>query len=345
MMGAMTPAEQLADLAQKRGFLTAWAPVQLPEAVQQRYRAWIAGGSHATMGYLADRVEERLKPVGRFGWARSVLVLAAAHAYPQPQPPVGGIRLGRVARYAWVGDYHRLIRPHLSALEQEAHQLGLEARGYVDHGPLSERSYAVLGGLGWIGRNAMFMRMGQGSYLTLAVLLCSAEPPELPGNYPGRCGSCTRCVTACPTQALPGDGRLEAARCISYYTLEHRGLIPEVWWPAIGDWLLGCDICQEVCPWNRRTREFWSGFAVRPELAYPDLESFFALSGKAFARQYQDTVFARPGRNLLARNALIVLANSANADYLPLIRAAQRDPNPLVQATALVAERRLWQLS
>lgn len=337
----MTPAEQLAHQARERGLLTAWAPLQLPPAVQSRYRSWIATGANAGMGYLAQQMEERLNPARRFGWARSVLVLAAAHAYPAPAPPSGGVRLGRVARYAWVGDYHRLLRPHLVALEATAQQLGLQARGYVDHGPLSERSYGVLGGLGWIGRNAMFMRMTEGSFLTLAVLLCSAEIPEPPQLHPGRCGTCTRCVAACPTQALPGDGSLDAARCISYYTLEHRGPVPEAFWPAIGDWLLGCDICQEVCPWNRRNRQFWADFTVRPELAHPDLEQFFSLSGRAFAREYHDTVFARPGRTLLARNALIVLANSKKSEYLDLIRHARHDVSPLVRSTAEMAERRL----
>ncbi|HEU4741382.1 MAG TPA: tRNA epoxyqueuosine(34) reductase QueG [Meiothermus sp.] len=329
--------------AHERGFLTAWAPVDLPEVARSRYRSWLAEGNQAGMSYLETRLEDRLEPTRRFGWARSVLVLAASHAYPDPGIPGGGVRIGRVARYAWVRDYHGLVRPHLEALEALAGHLGLEAKGYVDHGPLSERSYGVLGGLGWIGKNAMLLRMGEtGSYLTLAVLLTSLPLEDSPKErYPNRCGRCMRCFTACPTNALPGDGTLDARRCISYWTIEHRGLIPPELWLGMGDWILGCDICQQVCPWNRKAREFWRGFAPEPQLAHPDIRDFFVLSSHALARKYADTVFLRPGRTRLARNALIVLANARDEQYLPLVRRAGQDVNPLVRATAAHALVRL----
>ena len=333
-------AEILRQAAQERGFLTAWAGLDLPQETQQRYRDWLAEGKQAEMAYLSQNLETRLKPSQRFGWARSVLVLAAPHAYPPPPMPPGGLRLGRVARYAWVRDYHRLIQPHLEALEHLAQRLSLQAKGYVDTGPLSERSYAALGGLGWIGRNAMLMRMGEGTYLTLAVLLTSLEPPPSE-PYPNRCGRCTRCVAHCPTQALLGDGTLDSRRCISYWTIEHRGPIPGELWAGIGDWLFGCDICQEVCPWNRKARSFWQDFVPEPELAFPNLEDFFYLSSKAFERKYAGTVFLRPGRTRMARNALVVLANLGNPDYLPLVRRGAQDVNPVVRATAAQALARL----
>ncbi|MCL6525664.1 MAG: tRNA epoxyqueuosine(34) reductase QueG [Thermaceae bacterium] len=316
--------------AQQRGFLAEWAPLGLPEEAQRRYRAWLEAGNHASMDYLLPST--RLEPAQRFAWARSVLVLAAPQAYPDPGPPEGGVRLGRVARYAWVRDYHVLLEPYLRELEDCAAKLGVQAKGYVDTGPFSERSYAVLSGLGWVGRNAMLMRMGEGAYLSLALLLTSLEPPEPAPSYPNRCGRCTRCLTACPTGALLGDGTLDARRCISYWTIEHRGLIPAPLWPLIGDWLFGCDLCQEVCPWNRKPQVFWSGFRPEPELAHPDLEEFFSLSSRAFARRYERTVFLRPGRNRMARNALIVLAN--RQEHLPLVRRAAGDVNPVVRATA-----------
>ncbi|RMH53750.1 MAG: epoxyqueuosine reductase, partial [Deinococcus-Thermus bacterium] len=165
---AVDPVAVLTQAAQERGFLTAWAGLELPEVAQARYRAWLAQGHQAGMGYLLEQAPTRLEPARRFGWAKSVLVLAAPHAYPPPPRPAGGLRLGRVARYAWVRDYHLLLRPHLEALQALAHRLGLEARAYVDTGPLSERGYAVKGGLGWVGRSAMLLRMGEGSHLTLA---------------------------------------------------------------------------------------------------------------------------------------------------------------------------------
>lgn len=333
-------AEILRQAVQERGFLTAWAGLDLPQETQQRYRDWLAEGKQAEMAYLSQNLETRLNPSQRFGWARSVLVLAAPHAYPPPPKPPGGLRLGRVARYAWVRDYHRLIQPHLEALEHLAQRLGLQAKGYVDTGPLSERSYAALGGLGWIGRNAMLMRTVEGTYLTLALLLTSLEPPPSE-PYPNRCGRCTRCVAHCPTQALLGDGTLDSRRCISYWTIEHRGPIPGELWAGIGDWLFGCDICLEVCPWNRKARSFWQDFVPEAELAYPNLEDFFYLSSKAFERKYAGTVFLRPGRTRMARNALVVLANLGNPDYLPLVRWGAQDVNPVVRATAAQALARL----
>jgi epoxyqueuosine reductase len=333
--------EILTQTAQELGFLTAWAGVDLPLDTQQRYRDWIAQGKQAEMAYLARRLDTRLTPSGRFEWAKSVLVLAAPHAYPPPERPPDGIRLGRVARYAWVRDYHQLFEPHLHELERLARSLGLQAKGYVDTGPLSERSHAVLGGLGWIGRNAMLMRMGEGTYLTLAVLLTSAPLPPTAASYPNRCGSCSRCIGGCPTGALLGDGTLDSRLCISYWTIEHRGLVPPSLWAGIGAWLFGCDVCQEVCPWNRKARSFWQGFAPEPELAYPNLEDFFQLSSRAFERKYAGTVFRRPGRTRMARNALVVLANLGNPDYLPLVRQGAHDTNPIVRATAAEALGRL----
>lgn len=319
----------LTQEAEERGFLTAWASVSLPEHIKTQYQDWLADGKNASMDYLAG--DARTEPTSRFPWARSVLVLAAPHAYPDPGVPEGGIRLGRVAKYAWVRDYHRLMGPHLEGLERVATKLGVQAKGYVDTGPLSERSYGVLGGLGWIGRNAMLMRMGEGTHLTLAVMLTGLEPPET-SSYPNRCGRCTRCVTACPTNALLGDGTLDSRRCISYWTIEHRGLIPAEMWPSVGGWLFGCDICQEVCPWNRKAQAFWSGFSPEPELAHPNLEDFFNLSGHAFDRHYENTVFLRPGRTRMARNALMVLAN--RGEHLSLVKKAAQDVNPIVRATA-----------
>jgi len=336
--------ELLTQAAQERGFLTAWAALELPQETQQRYRDWLAQGKQAQMTYLAQNLETRLNPLQRFSWAKSVLVLAAPHAYPPPPKPPGGLRLGRVARYAWVRDYHLLMAPHLQALERLAQSLGLQAKGYVDTGPLSERSYATLGGLGWIGRNAMLMRMGEGTYLTLAVLLTSLEVPPGGVPYPNRCGRCSRCVSYCPTGALLGDGTLDSRRCISYWTIEHRGLIPAGLWAGIGDWLFGCDACQEVCPWNRKAGSFWRDFVPEPELAYPNLEDFFYLSSKAFERKYAGSVFLRPGRTRMARNALVVLANLGDPAYLPLVRQGTRDVNPLVRATAAQALARLGDL-
>ncbi len=329
----------LLEEAQARGFLAAWAPVALPEEVKARFRAWVRSGRHARMGYLSQNLEARLDPSLRFP-ARSALLLAAPHAFPDPGRPPGGLRLGRVARYAWVRDYHLLLEPHLKALEGLARSLGLWARGYVDHGPLSERSLAALAGLGFIGKSGMLIRVGLGSHLFLAALLTDLPPPP-PAPLPNRCGRCTRCLAFCPTGALLGDGTLDARLCLSYWTLEHKGAIPYPLWDGVGEWLFGCDLCQEVCPWNR-FGSVWAGFRPEPDLAHPNLLDFFLLSGKAFQRRYAGTAFLRPGRARMARNALIVVSNLKAG--LGLIRLGLKDPHPLVRLTALQAAYRVGRL-
>ncbi|RMH55149.1 MAG: tRNA epoxyqueuosine(34) reductase QueG, partial [Deinococcus-Thermus bacterium] len=159
--------------------------------------------------------------------------------------------------------------------------------------------------------------------------------------YPDRCGACARCLGGCPTGALLGDGTLDARRCISYWTIEHRGTIPLELWSGLGDWLFGCDVCQEVCPWNRKARAFWAGFSPEADLAYPNLLDFFELSSRAFERRYAGTAFLRPGRTRMARNALVVLSNLAYPELLPLALKAAQDVNPVVRATAAQALARL----
>ncbi len=326
----------LLEAARAKGLLAAWAPLDLPEGVKARYRAWVGAGRQAGMAYLAREVEARLDPRLRFPWARSALVVLAPYAYPDPGPPPGGLRVGRVARYAWVRDYHLLLGEEVRGLEALARGLGLQAKGYVDHGPIPERSLAVLSGLGWVGRSGVFLS-GYGPKTLIGVLLTDLEVEPEP-LHPFRCGRCTRCLQACPTGALLGDGLLEAGRCVGYLTVEHKGFIPLGLWQGIGEWLLGCDLCQDHCPWDRFGRA-WRGFKPEPELAHPDLTEFFRLSGRAFRKKYGDTAYARPGRARMARNALIVLTNLGLGEGL--IREAAQDPHPLVRRTALYAAWRL----
>lgn len=344
---APDPRAALQADAESRGFIVAWAPVTLPAHSRERYEAWIAGGHHATMGQLARAVAVRQDPPLRLAWARSAMVLAAQHAAPDPGLPAGGLRIGRVARIFWLREQEyvrRLVEPHLEELKQRCYDLGGRSSDYVDQGPLPLRSYATLAGLGWIGRNGMLMNRLQGSHLTLAVLLTSFEPPPTHAT-PGHCGTCTRCVTGCPTGALSGDGWLDARRCTSYWTTQHRDVIPLGRWDGIGDWLMGCDICQEVCPWNRDVAGLWSGYEVEAELAHPDLTDFLLLPDAEFARRYAGSSFERAGRARIARNALIVLANAGDPAHIKLVRRAAGDLSPLVRATAAQALVKLGDLA
>lgn len=321
--------------AEARGFVVGWAPLELPEPVKERYRQWIAAGQQAMMGQLARTLEVRLAPRERLAWAQSVMVLAAPHAFPDPGVPAGGVRLGRVGRIFWLREqeYIRLLlEPHLEELKELCYKLGGRCRDYIDYGPLSFRSFAALSGLGWIGRNGMLLQPARGSYLTLALLLTSFEiEPALP--HLDRCGSCTQCVKDCPTGALLGDGVLDANRCTSYWTTQHPDLIPVERWAGLGNWLYGCDICQEVCPWNQKAEMFWQGYQPEAELAYPDLTDFLTLSEVAFQAKYARSSFERTGRSRMARNTLIVLSNTQDPAYLPLIRQGAQDPSPLVRAS------------
>ncbi|WP_243027751.1 tRNA epoxyqueuosine(34) reductase QueG [Thermus albus] len=326
----------LEEALRGRGLLYAWAPLAMPEEAEGRFRRFLAEGRHGGMAYLERGVEARFRPRLRFPWARSALLLFAPYAFPDPGVPPGGLRVGRVARYAWVRDYHRLLGEELRALEALAQSLGVQARGYVDHGPIPERTLAALTGAGWVGKSGMFLSPALGVHAFIGVLLTSLEVEASP-PHPNRCGRCTRCLASCPTGALLGDGTLDARRCVGYLTVEHKGFIPPGLWPGVGDWLLGCDLCQEICPWDR-FGWVWRGFRPEPELAHPNLEAFFRLSGRGFQRKFGDTAFARPGRARMARNALIVLSNLGLGEGLMAVAA--KDPHPLVRRTALHALHR-----
>jgi epoxyqueuosine reductase len=336
-------AQALHDDAEARGFLVAWAPAELPAAARERYDNWIAARRHALMGKLARAVEVRFDAAQRHGWVRSAFVLAAPHAFPDPGAPAGGVRIGRVGRIFWVReqDYiERLVQPHVTELKRVCHELGGRCRDWIDQGPLPLRSHAANAGFGWVGRNAMLLRPRLGSYFTLAALLTSFDAaPARPARE--RCGSCELCVQRCPTGALLGDGTLDANRCTSYWTTQHPGLIPAERWEGIGDWVFGCDICQEVCPWNTKAEAFWGGYEPEQELAHPDLRGFFSASGQPFAPTYLRSAFERAGRGRMARNAIIVLANSGDRVYLPAVRLGAQDIDPLVRGTAAVGLVRL----
>lgn len=324
--------------AEELGFVARWAAGDLPPFAAERYRGWLAARRHATMGELLRGVEVRFDPLQRFGWVRSALVLAAPHAFPDPGAEVGGVRVGRVGRMFWVreqGYLERLLRPKVDAVKRACRDHGVRARDWIDQGPLPIRSHAAHSGLGWVGRNGMIIAPGLGTYTTLAVLLTDLEAPGA-APHQRRCGSCYKCLPACPTGALLGDGTLDAGRCISYWTTQHPGLIPPAIWPQLQDWLFGCDVCQEVCPWNAKAEAFWSGYAPEPTLAHPDLRTFFSSysDGHEFDRRYGGSAFERGGRTRMARNAIIVLANTGDEAFAPHCRLAATDVDPVVRATA-----------
>jgi epoxyqueuosine reductase len=296
-----------------------------PPAHGGAFEAWLGAGHAGSMAYLERTRERRLDPRRVLPGARSVVACAAGYYQgARPDGPPG------VARYAWGEDYHVLLEPRLRALGDEVTRLapGSSARAYVDTGPVLERDLAARAGLGWIGKNTMLLHPALGSFFFIGVVLTTAElAPDEP--VPDRCGTCTRCLDACPTGAFIGPHVLDARRCIAYLTIEHRGAVPGELRPGVGGWLFGCDVCQDVCPWNRRapaTRE--PAFAPR---ALPDAGECLALDEAAYRARLRRSPLARPRRSGLARNAAVVLGNAGRAEAVPELARALRDPDPTVR--------------
>ncbi|MEJ5311574.1 MAG: tRNA epoxyqueuosine(34) reductase QueG [Anaerolineae bacterium] len=305
------------------------------------YQDWLARGYAAGMSYLArsDAVNRRADPRNILPETRTVLVVAASYAgAPYPElPPLHG----RVSRYAWAEDYHRWLRRDLETLVQriaEAHG-PFPARCYVDTGPLLERAWAQTAGLGWIGKNTNLIHPRLGSYLFLGVALLGIELEPTPVPALPDCGNCTRCIDACPTNALVAPGVLDARRCVAYLTVEHRGAIPEDLRPLPGDRVFGCDTCQEVCPWNRKPLAAYADVPA-PQTATLDLPELLTMSETDFRTRFRHTPLWRATWEGLARNAAVVLGNRQDPAARPVLaQTAATHPS------ALVREHAAWALA
>ncbi|MGD0950452.1 MAG: tRNA epoxyqueuosine(34) reductase QueG [Candidatus Binatia bacterium] len=298
-------------------------------------REWLSAGNSAGMHYIGRGLAKRLDPGLVVPDARTVITVG--YRYPPPVLPPAGWRAqwrGRIAAYALGDDYHAIIGPKLRALAGEVCALrqGVVARAYVDTGPLLEREWAASGGVGWFGKNTNIIHTEEGSWFFLGEVLTDLGlEPDAP--QPNRCGTCTRCLDLCPTQALAPGYRLDARRCISYLTIEHGGAIPTDLRPKLGNWVFGCDVCQQVCPWNEHfaRRHIMRG---TEELA-PYLLELLALSEDEFRARFRNSAVRRAGRVGLARNVAVALGNTRDpAAAAALVAALTRDPAPLVRAHA-----------
>jgi len=290
------------------------------------------------MEYMAARAGERAVPNSLLPGVRSAIVLWLPHRTPDIPRPAHG--LGRVAAYAWGRDYHNVARKALRKLRRwfGEHAPAGEVYACVDTGPVLERAFGERAGVGWIGRSTMLIHQRFGTYGSLAVIFTTLEIPTADSPHPNRCGTCNDCVEQCPTGALDSGG-LDARKCISYWTIEHRGVIPVEMRRAIGDWVFGCDICQEVCPWNDRApRADPALWRPNPTHVWPDLVSWLRMSAEALEERLIGSPMRRARGQGLRRNALIVLANTGHTDALPEIeRLAAKDPDPVIRATAFWA--------
>jgi epoxyqueuosine reductase len=345
-MGRMSPVELTAAL-KSHALALGFGLVGVAPAVDARGAArlgeWLDRGYAGEMRYLHDRREAYAHPRHVLEGVRSVVMLGLHYRTAEPTPLEAG--QGKVARYAWgTADYHDLIRERLHDLADHLRQLAPTAttRGIVDTAPLLEREFAQLAGLGWVGKNTLLLNRDAGSYFFLAALLTDVELAYDAPHESDHCGTCTACLDACPTDAFPQAGVLDASRCISYLTIELRDHIPAELRPGMGDWLFGCDVCQEVCPWNR--------FAPVSELAeLQPLESMnpieitqlFSLTDDDFRRRFRKTPLWRPHRDGLLRNAAIVLGNQGESSALPALELGLNEDAPLVRAAAAWAIGRI----
>jgi len=317
------------------------------------FEQWIEAGHAGEMKYLEKRTEtgelRRMSVKNAASWVKSVVVCAMNYNTDRPRSvEVGDPTRGWISRYAWGSkDYHDALMPRLQQVEAALHALAGEhgqqaqTRRYVDTGPILERVYARYAGIGWIGKNTCIINQKMGSWLFLGVILTSLDlAADLPA--PDRCGSCTRCLNACPTEAFVGPGKLDASRCIAYLTIEKRGTIPEELRTGIGHHLFGCDICQDVCPWNRKAPATGAAeFQPRQGLVNPALEWLAEITAEEFREKFRGSAVRRAKRSGLRRNAVIAMGNSGNQGFEPLLEKLKDDEDPIVAESAEWAAQRL----
>ncbi|MGO9402422.1 MAG: tRNA epoxyqueuosine(34) reductase QueG [Terriglobales bacterium] len=322
------------------------------------FPTWIADGKHGEMKYMEARDqagELKRAALARVApWARSVIVCAinynTAHPYSTQTEDVSR---GWISRYAWSReDYHEAVLRRLSQVEDELRGIvaigDLHSRSYVDTGPLIERVYAKYAGIGWIGKNTCIINQQLGSWLFLGVILTSLDftKHELTDNglafdlpAPDRCGTCARCITACPTQAIVAPGELDARLCISYLTIEKRGEIPDELRAGMGRHVFGCDICQDVCPWNRKAPVTSAAeFEPREGLVNPALDWLAEMREEEFRAMFRGSPVRRAKLSGLRRNAVIAMGNSGDNKFLPTLKKLCEDSD------AVIAEHARWAL-
>ncbi len=320
------------------------------------YRAWLAAGHHADMDWIARNIDLRIDPKLWQPEAQSMLVVGVSYATQSPSPRIWNDPMrGRIARYAWGRDYHKVIRRRLQSLSdwiEENGPPGVKTFPFNDAKPVMEHDAALAAGLGFIGRNTLLIHPEWGSMLFLGGLLLTCRlNPDVPtpgtgevfvseGRKPADCGSCRRCLTACPTHAFPAEYILNSRLCISYQTIENRGDVPEALRPKFGNWIFGCDVCQEVCPWVKRfSRPGGQPWLIpEPEVMAPRLDELAALDEAGFLARFAGSPVMRTKRRGLLRNVAIALGNSGSPE-------AQAPLEKLADATEhLIAEHARWGL-
>lgn len=324
--------------AERLGFARLGVAPAVPPPRHDAFRGWLARGlAGATHEWLARHEPLRADPRSLLPDAASIVMLATDHAIAGPAGEPSAGQGARVARYAWGDDYHDLLRARGNALAAwlEAAVPGCRTRAVVDSAPLAERDFAALAGLGWIGKNAMLIDPRAGSYFLLTALLTDvALPTDAPLDV-NHCGTCTACLDACPTQAFPEPGMLDANRCISALAIEEHGAIPPDLRSDMGDWVFGCDVCQEACPWNRHAPgSAEPTFQPRDGATTLDPAALLRLDEAGFRERFRGSAIRRAKRRGLLRSAALALGNRPEAGRLDVLAVALADAEPVVRGAA-----------
>ena len=320
-----------------------FAPAALGPEARARLGAFIAAGQHGDMGWLADRTEQRSHPQALWAEARSVVALGVSYAPDgDPMATTYFADRGNISVYARNRDYHAVVKGMLKHLAQFiAGRFGPAVKVFVDTAPVMEKPLAQAAGLGWQGKHTNLVSRQSGSWLFLGEVYTTLDlPPDPP--HADRCGTCDRCQVACPTAAFPAPYRLDATRCISYLTIEHRGAVPVELRPLMGNRIYGCDDCLAVCPWNRfAAASRHAKLQPRPELTAPRLAELAALDDAGFRTLFSGSPVKRIGRDRFVRNVAIAIGNSADPALTPSAAQLAADADPVVADAGRWAVARL----
>jgi epoxyqueuosine reductase len=333
--------QRLVSLARQIGFDSCRVAACGSAPHADEFRNWLGERGHGEMSYMERGEEKRCDPQKVLPGARSIVVLAMNYFQGDSQTGDTSAATGRIARYAWGDDYHELIANKLDRIDEFLREFGGDQKCYVDTGPILERDFAAQAGLGWHGKSTMLINKRLGTWFFLAEVLTTLElQPDEP--VPDRCGTCERCINACPTGAITAPHRLDARRCISYLTIELKGSIPLDLRPLIRDRIFGCDDCLDACPWNRFaqvSRE--ATFSARPSTVGMPLRDYLGLSDDEFRVLFRSSPIKRIKRRRFLRNVCVALGNVGDLSDLPALERATADPEPLIAEHAKWAIRQI----
>jgi len=321
---------QLVSYAQQIGFDSCRTAACAAPTYGTEFREWLREGAHGEMHYMERGEVKRCDPRKVLPGARSIVVLALNYFQAEQVQASEAAAKGKIARYAWGDDYHQVVESKLDKIDQFLRDFGGHQKCYVDTGPILERDHAAQAGIGWHGKNTMLIDERLGTWFFLAEILTTLElPPDQP--VADRCGTCERCIKACPTGAITAPHRLDARRCISYLTIELKGSIPLELRPLIGDRIFGCDDCLEVCPWNRFAEvSHETAFSARKSTAGMSLREYLELTDAEFRALFKTSPIKRIKRRGFLRNVCVALGNAGDASDIPALERAAADPEPLI---------------